>query len=75
MKPDLGIYYEVFDAIAAASPSLSLLAKPWSDIEVWRSRARAKVFELLAFDPIDVPLKPSIDATRREQSRCGRNLI
>ncbi len=68
MKPDLGIYYEVFDAIAAASPSLSLLAKPWSDIEVWRSRVRAKVFELLAFDPIDVPLKPSIDVRQEENN-------
>lgn len=67
MKPDMGIYYEMLDAIAATQPSLSFLAKPWPDIETWRTRARAKVLELLAFDPIRVPLNPSIDSRREEE--------
>lgn len=67
MKPDMGIYYEMLDAIAATQPSLSFLAKPWPDIETWRTRARTKVFELLAFNPTRVPLNPSIDSRLEEE--------
>ncbi|MGA2973481.1 MAG: alpha/beta hydrolase family protein [Candidatus Bathyarchaeia archaeon] len=67
MKPDLGIYYEMLDAVAATQPSLSFLAKPWPDIEAWRSMAREKAFKLLAFEPTKVPLNPSIEGRREEE--------
>ncbi|MEM2145480.1 MAG: hypothetical protein QW279_08960 [Candidatus Jordarchaeaceae archaeon] len=31
-------------------------------MDIWRTRARAKVFELLAFDPPSIPLNATIDA-------------
>ncbi len=67
MKPDIGIYYEMLDAVASTQPSLSFLAKPWPDVETWRSRARDKAFKSLAFEPTKVPLNPSIDARREEE--------
>lgn len=33
---------------------------------MWRIRARAKVFELMAFDPIKTPLNASVDSKREE---------
>ena len=60
MKPDLGIYYDVLDSIATKEPALSFLAKPWPDLEIWRNTARAKVFELLAFNPPNIPLDPLV---------------
>jgi dienelactone hydrolase len=66
MKPDLGIYHEMLDAIAASPPSLSLLARSWPDTDTWRVRARAKVLELMAFDPVPVPLNASVDSRREE---------
>jgi dienelactone hydrolase len=66
MKPDMGLYYEMLDGIARTQPSLSFLARPWPDIETWRTTARAKASELLAFHPADVPLNPSIDSRLEE---------
>jgi len=69
MKPDIGIYYDMVDSIVSgAECSLSYLAKDWPEVEVWRSRARAKVFELLAFTPPKTPLNATIDARREEGS-------
>jgi dienelactone hydrolase len=62
MKPDMGLYYEMLDGIARTQPSLSFLARSWSDTESWRTTARAKASELLAFHPADTPLNPSIDS-------------
>ena len=67
MKPDMGIYYEMLDAVAARQPSLSFLAKTWPNIGAWRAKTREKVVELLAFEPPKVPLNPSIDARREER--------
>jgi dienelactone hydrolase len=67
MKPDMGDYYEMLDAVATRQPSLSFLAKPWPDIETWRTRAREEVFESLAFEPPKVPFKPSVDARQEEE--------
>jgi len=67
MKPDIGIYHEMIDSVAAsAKHSLSYLAKDWPEVEVWRSKARAEVFELLAFTPPKTPLNATIDARRKE---------
>jgi dienelactone hydrolase len=66
MKPDMGLYYEMLDGMAAAQPSLSFLARSWPDIETWRAMARTKASELLAFNPTDIPLNPSIDSRLEE---------
>lgn len=63
----MGIYYEMLDAQAATQPSLSFLAKPWPDIEDWRSTARAKAFEALSFEPRNLPLNQSTDARVEEE--------
>ncbi len=67
MKPDMGIYYEMLDAVATTQPSLSFLTKPWPNIETWRSKVSERVFELLAFEPAKIPLNPAIDARREEE--------
>lgn len=66
MKPDLGIYYDIIDEMAGTQPSLSFLTRSWPEVETWRTIARAKVFELLAFDPAKTPLNPSVDSRREE---------
>ncbi len=67
MKPDIGIYYEMLDEMAARSTELpSLLSKRWQDFETWKAEARAKVLELLAFEPRNVALNQSIDSRRVE---------
>jgi dienelactone hydrolase len=67
MKPDIGLYHEMLDGIAATQPSLSFLARSWPDIETWKTTARAKMSELLAFDPPSIPLNPSIDSRRKDE--------
>ena len=66
LKPDLGIYHDMLDAIAASQPSLSFLSSPWPDTGAWRTRARAKVFELFAFDPMTIPLNAHVDSRQEE---------
>jgi len=66
MKPDMGIYYEMLDAIAATPPSLSFLSGRWPDLENWKLKARAKASELLAWEPPNVQLNPSIGSRRYE---------
>ncbi len=38
----------------------SLLHEGWTDVESWRTRARAKVHELLAYQPPECPLDASV---------------
>lgn len=66
MKPDLGIYYEMLDSIAAIQPSLSFLAKSWPDVETWRKTTRAKALELLAFNPPAIPLNQAVDSRHED---------
>lgn len=66
MKPDLGIYYEMLDASASIKPALSFLAESRLDTEAWRRSVRAKVLELLAFNPPDVQLNPTVNGRREE---------
>jgi len=67
MKPDIGLYYEMLHGIATTQPSLSFLAGSWPDIETWRATARAKISQLLAFDPPGIPLNPSIHSRLEEE--------
>jgi dienelactone hydrolase len=67
MKPDIGIYYELVDSIAASSGhTLSYLSRSWPEVEVWRARAKAKVFRLLSFDPPQTPLNAAMEERREE---------
>jgi dienelactone hydrolase len=63
MEPDIGIYYELADYISRTNPpSLSYLARDWPELEAWRTMGRAKVFELLAFNPPNMPLNATVDS-------------
>ena len=65
MKPDIGTYYELADSVAAKKvASLSFLNFHGSDVEQWRTLARAKAFELMAFEPEPCPLNATIDGVR-----------
>ncbi|MFQ6095630.1 MAG: hypothetical protein ACE5NN_05760, partial [Candidatus Bathyarchaeia archaeon] len=68
MKPDIGVYYKMVDSVAASSEqSLSYLTRNWPELEVWHTRARAKVFELLSFNPPKTALNATVDAQREEE--------
>jgi dienelactone hydrolase len=61
MKHVLGTYH----SMAAWQESqnrrpLSFLDERWTDVESWRTQARAKVFELLAYEPPDCPLDAKV---------------
>lgn len=61
MKSDVGSYYPFLKGLADQSPlSLSLLSRPWGDLEKWRTEGRAKMFELLAYNPPATSLEPEI---------------
>ena len=62
MHSDIGTYYDLASSeLARHEPQLSYLAQDWPERDVWRTRARAKAHELLAFNPPDVPLQASTD--------------
>jgi len=62
MQSDIGAYYELAASeLARYEPQLSYLARDWPEPAVWRTKAKAKVYELLAFDPPDTPLNPTTD--------------
>ena len=67
MKPDMGVYYPMLDALAAKPASLSFLSQQWTDVETWRVSGRAKVRELLAFNPPDVSLSPKIESRLEDE--------
>ena len=62
MKPDMGVYYPMLDALAARPASLSFLSERWTSVEVWRKSCREKVLELLAFNPSALPLDPKVES-------------
>ncbi len=67
MNSDVGGFYPFLKSFSDASPhSLSFLSHPWSDIEQWRITGRAKMHELLAYDPASVPLALEVLWTREE---------
>lgn len=58
MLSDIGAYYDLASSeLARHEAELSFLARDWPEREVWRTRAKAKVYELLAFDPPDIALR------------------
>jgi len=67
MKADMGVYYPMLDAQAARTVPLSYLSNEWTDVETWKSNMRAKIRELLEFNPPDVPLNPR-NESRLEES-------
>ncbi len=75
MQSDVGGFYPFLKAYSEASSySLSFLSRPWSDIEQWRMTGRAKMHELLAYDPPGVPLAPEI-LWSREEKGFTRHLV
>jgi len=65
MISDIGVYYDLVSGIASSlePPILSYLSRDWPDVEQWRRDARAKVHELMAFEPPEVPLDPRVHST------------
>ncbi len=62
MKPVLGNYHSMAAwQEAQCRRPFSLLNENWTDIESWRTQARARVHELLAYQPPDCPLDASVD--------------
>jgi dienelactone hydrolase len=60
-KYDVSQFYRMLQHTADTQPmSLSYLAKEWPEREQWRILGRAKMQELLAFQPDAVPLAPEI---------------
>ncbi|PRY10905.1 alpha/beta hydrolase family protein [Pontibacter ummariensis] len=63
---DVANFYPLLDAYAGKrSPSLSYLAKDWKHTEKWRKVGRAKLQELLAFEPEKAPLNTEILSTTK----------
>jgi dienelactone hydrolase len=62
MKPDLGIYYPMLEAIASKAASLTYLSEQWKDVETWRATGRTRTLDLLGFNPPDVPLNPKVES-------------
>jgi dienelactone hydrolase len=62
-KPDLGIYYDLLEQISDTKPSLSFLAKDWSDAGSWREGARKAALDLLDFKHKEVPLDSSVESS------------
>jgi dienelactone hydrolase len=52
MTADTGIYRELLDdVLAEQGASLAYLSRDWPELETWRTEARGKLHELLAFRP------------------------
>jgi hypothetical protein len=61
---DIGNFYPFLDAYSQKDNSrLSYLAKDWRNAELWRSTAKAKLHELLAFHPDPAPLHTEVLST------------
>jgi dienelactone hydrolase len=59
MTSDVGVYREILDhVLAQTGPTLSYLNYDGSEIAQWRTEARGKLLELLAFRPPAAPLHP-----------------
>lgn len=66
MKADMGIYYPTLEAQAAKPASLSFLSEQRTDLEAWKASGRSKIFDLLEFNPPDVPFNSKIESTLDE---------
>lgn len=64
MPSDLGPYLPQLDRILdEQGATLSYLAREWPSLAEWRTRARAKLFELLAYSPAPAPLEARLGRT------------
>ena len=65
---DIGNFYPFLkNYTAQGQANLSYLAKDWRNVEEWRKTAKAKLHELLAFQPTLAPLNSEIlSKTKRE---------
>ncbi|MCC6733547.1 MAG: dienelactone hydrolase family protein [Candidatus Omnitrophica bacterium] len=67
MKSDVGSCYPFLKSLADHSPlSLSLLTCPWGDLEKWRTEGRARMFELLEYNPPPVPFEAVVLESRQK---------
>src|SRR4051794_39250874 len=58
MAGDVGVYRELLDQVLAQQgATLSYLARDWPEVDAWRSLARGRLLELLAFTPPAAPLQ------------------
>jgi dienelactone hydrolase len=65
---DIGNFYPFLDAYSQKhKPSLSYLAKDWREVEKWRAAAKAKLHELLAFEPEPAPLDTEVLRTTKRE--------
>lgn len=76
---DVGNFYPFLEAYSSGHRnSLSFITDDWDDVESWRTEARSKLDELLAFHPEPAPLNAKIlDSIPREgytQYRVQYNL-
>jgi hypothetical protein len=63
---DIGNFYPFLDAYSQKhQPGLSYLAKDWRNVEKWRASAKAKLHELLAFQPDPAPLDAEVLSTTK----------
>lgn len=61
MRPLLGNYQSLVNwNESRCRRPLSLLDGRWSDLAAWRTQARAKVHELLAYEPPPCPMDPTV---------------
>jgi dienelactone hydrolase len=65
---DIGNFYPFLEAYTKKhTPSLSYLARDWQDVEQWRTTAKAKLHELLAFNPAPAPLEAEVLSTTKRE--------
>ena len=70
LNPDIGIYHDLAHLVASSiEPSLSYLSRDWPEVDAWRSLARGKVLELLAFTPPGEPLNPAVESTASHEGK------
>jgi dienelactone hydrolase len=63
---DIGNFYPFLDAYSHQQHgSMSYLSKDWGEVEQWRTAAKAKMQELLAFKPAPAPLHPEVLSTTK----------
>ena len=62
MRTVLGTYHSMAAGLERECPrSCSFLDERWTDVESWRAEGRARVRELLSYEPPAVPLEPAAE--------------
>lgn len=68
IRPDTGNIHPLLSEYAGDSGiSLSYLSRDWRDAEEWRAAGRAKMRELLAYEPGPAPLDPVIQRVENNE--------